>query len=707
MFGIQLNEQQRLASLHKDGPAIVLAVAGAGKTTTLCTRTANLIIKHKINPKKIKTMTFSRAAARDMKERFAKLFSKYIGNTEDVDFSTIHSFAYSVIAFYYRQKNIPLIIIENEKEEVNKYNILKSIFKDINNEYITEEQLEELLTQITYIKNMMLNAEEIEGLNTTIKNFPLIFEAYESIKREKHYIDYDDMLVILYNILLNEPQLLGVLQKKYDYWQVDEFQDTSRIQYEIIKLLVQPSNNLFCVGDDDQTLYSWRGSCPKILLEFPKAFKGAQVYFMEENYRSTQEIIRLSNKVISQNEKRYKKNIFTKKDKGLPVFIEEFNNEKTQINTIVEEMKQKKQLSEVAILFRNNFSAIPFINSFRENNIPFYIRDHKISFLKHWIVKDFVSFIGFAYKPWDLELFNSIYYKLNAFLSKQSVSYVIQEIEKIDAEIREEVNVFDVLVTYPHLKHYQKDRILRLKYEFEIFRRQNTNNFMQFIRNRLRYDEYLDKQDLTSEEVVNNTIGVLEYLASNVTTGLEFIDKINGLKILVEEASRNKNKGVVLSTIHSAKGLEFDDVYIIDVINNILPTASSLIQLKKQEDISEFEEERRAFYVALTRARKLLKICTVNRRFGNITEESVFLKEVKEVLNICPVKTKIHSKDVDPNIERIDMKVYQKGKALKHRAFGKGHIIMMEDNIATVDFGSYGTKKIDIKTCIKYELLVE
>lgn len=706
MFEIQLNEQQRLASLHKDGPAIVLAVAGAGKTTTLCTRTANLITKHKINPKKIKTMTFSRAAARDMKERFVKLFGEHIRHIHDVEFSTIHSFAYSVIAYYYRQKNIPLIIIENEKEEVNKYYILKDIFKTINHEYITEEQLEELLTQITYIKNMMLKTEEIEEIKTTIKNFALIFETYENIKKEKHYIDYDDMLTVMYNILIHEPQLLKAVQNKYDYWQIDEFQDTSIIQYEILKLLAKPNNNLFCVGDDDQTLYSWRGSYPKILLDFPKAFKEAKVYFMEENYRSTQDIIKLSNRVISLNEQRYKKNIFTQKDKGLPVFIEEFNNEKTQIKTILEEIKQKRQLNEVAILFRNNFSAIPFIDSLQESNIPFYIREHKMSFLKHWIVKDILSFIEFAYKPWSLELFKSIYYKLNAFLTKQSVLYVSQEIEKMDVVEREGINIFDILLTYPHLKYYQKDRILRLKYDFDIFRRQNTNNFMEFIRKRLKYDEYLGKQDLTAEEVVNNTIGILEYLASNVMTGLDFIDKVEGLKLLVEEASRNKQKSVVLSTIHSAKGLEFDDVYIIDVINGVLPNTSSLNQLKKHENSSEFEEERRAFYVALTRARKQLKICSVKTRFQNVTEESIFLKEVKQILNMNQPKPNIKSKEIDINTMKIDMKAYGKGKQLKHKAFGKGHIVTLDDSIATVDFDKVGTKKVDIKTCIKYGLLI-
>ncbi|SES65253.1 DNA helicase-2 / ATP-dependent DNA helicase PcrA [Natronincola peptidivorans] len=706
MLEIQLNKQQRLASLHKDGPAIVLAVAGAGKTTTLCARTANLILKHKVDPLKIKTMTFSRAAARDMKEKFISLSGEGIKKANAVDFSTIHSFAFSVIKYYYKHKNIPLIVIENEKEEINKYSILKDIFKNVSNEYITEEQLEELLTYITYTKNMMHKPKEIEGLNTTIKNFPLIFETYENIKKEKNYLDYDDMLTVMYNILLDEPKLLKAIQNKYQYWQVDEFQDTSIIQYEILKLLAKPKNNLFCVGDDDQTLYSWRGSYPRILLEFPKVFKKTQVYFMEENYRSTETIIRLSNEIIALNQQRYEKSIFTQNEKGFPVLIEEFNNENTQIKTIVQEITQKKQLQEVAILFRNSFSAMPFIDSFQENNIPFYIREHKMSFLKHWIAKDISSFIQLAYKPYDLELFRNIYYKLNAFLTKQSMSYVAQELEKIDFAEREEINIFDVLLTYPHLQYYQKEKILKIKYDFGIFRKQNTNNFMQFIRKRLRYNEYLEKQELTSKEVVNNTIGVLEYLANNVTTGLEFLDKIKGLNQVIKEASANKGKGVVLSTIHSAKGLEFDDVYVIDVINGVLPNASSLNQLEKYQDVSELEEERRTFYVALTRARKQLKICSTKMRFENTTEESIFLKEVKEILGVNPIKTRLRPKEIQQDVEKIDVSGYKKNKEINHITFGKGRILMRNDNIAMVDFDSGGTKKIDLKTCIKYQLLI-
>ncbi|SDK39558.1 ATP-dependent helicase [Natronincola ferrireducens] len=707
MFEIQLNEQQKNASLHKDGPAIVLAVAGAGKTTTLCTRIANLIINYNVNPKKIKTMTFSRAAARDMKERFIKLFGGQIPNIHDVEFSTIHSFAYSVIRYYYRQKDLPLIIIEDEKEETNKYRILKDIFKETNKEYITEEQLEELLANITYIKNMMLKPKEIEELKNSIKNFSLIFEAYEKIKRENHYIDYDDMLTVAYHILLKEPQLLRGLQNKYDYWQVDEFQDTSRIQYEILKLLVKPNNNLFCVGDDDQTLYSWRGSYPKILLEFPKEFRGAQVYFMEENFRSTQDIINLSNRVISLNKQRYKKNIFTKKDKGLPVFIEEFNNEKTQIETIIQEIKAKSPSNEVAILFRNNFSALPFIDSFHEMNIPFYVREHKMSFFKHWIVKDIIAFIKFTYRPCSLELFNNIYYKLNAYLSKQSIGYVAQQLKEMDAKERENINIFDLLLTYPALKEYQKNRIIRLKYEFDVFKKENTSNFMEFIRRRLSYDEYLKNQDLTSEEVVNNTMGVLEHLARNVTTGLQFIDKVEALRLFTEKASHNKIKTIVLSTIHAAKGLEFDDVYIIDVIEDVLPSASSLNLLQKNQDVSELEEERRIFYVALTRARSQLKICTVKKRFNNSVEESMFIKEVKKFLNITSPKTRPipKSQKHKVNPRELDISIYKKGTYLTHKFFGKGYISMVNQGIATVDFKSFGVKKIDIKTCMEYKLL--
>lgn len=702
MFSIELNQQQKLASSHKDGPAIVLAVAGAGKTTTLCARTANLIIEHNVDPKRIKTMTFSRAAAKDMKDRFIKLFGKEIKNANFVSFSTIHSFAYSVINYYYKQKNIPFIMIENEEHEINKYHILREIYRDINKKFITEEELEELLTHITYVKNTMLMPREMVASKIFIKNFHRIFETYENIKKENNYIDFDDMLTVMYSILLTEPELLKSLQNKYDYWQVDEFQDISKIQYEILKLLVEPKRNLFCVGDDDQTLYSWRGSNPKILLEFPKAFEGAEVYFMEENYRSSQDIVRLSNRIISLNQLRYKKNVFTNNDRDLPVYLEEFNNEKTQIDTILREIQEEKNYHEIAILYRNNFSAIPFIDALQEKNIPYYIRDHKITVLNHWIVKDILSFIEFAYNPGNIELFNNIYYKMNAFITKQSILYVSKVLEEKGEKEREKVNIFDILMTYPQLQYYQKDRILRIKHDFNIFREQNTNNFMEFIRKRLNYDDYLERQDLTPKEIVNNTIGLLEELARNVITGLEFRDKIKGLKFLVEEASRNRKKGVVLSTIHSAKGLEFDKVYVIDVINNVFPNASSLTQLEKYGDLEELEEERRAFYVALTRAKRQLKICTIKKRFGNTAEESIFVREVKNILQI----KKEGINQIPWKNSKIDLNLYKQERNIRHKIFGSGYILSFEGSIATVKFDIGMVKKIDLETCLENNLLI-
>lgn len=252
----KLNDQQKDAVLHKDGPAIILAVPGAGKTTVLISRTANLILNHDINPRNILSITFSKASAYDMKERFTSIFGQEIGKT--TNFSTIHSFAFNLIRNFARENGLVMNLIEGSNSSISKYNLIRAIYRQVNNLFLNEDKLEELLNTIGYVKNMMIPVDEFyKHRNFSIKNFDKIYIAYEEYKKENNLIDFDDMLTMSYEILCNHPKILKSYQDRYKYIQVDEGQDTSKIQNAIIKLISSRNNNLFIVADDDRVKRSY------------------------------------------------------------------------------------------------------------------------------------------------------------------------------------------------------------------------------------------------------------------------------------------------------------------------------------------------------------------------------------------------------------------------------------------------------------------
>ena len=341
---MELSIEQEKAINHVLGPALVLAVPGAGKTTVLIHRTYKLISKHDINPERILSITFSKASSLDMKNRFEKTFPDIQANT--VKFSTIHAFCFSLIREYSFINKVSYKLIEDEKNSLNKYNLLKKIYYDLNNDYITEEKLDSLINYIGYIKNMMLTPEEFKKNNKVeIDNFLDIFKIYEEYKRKNRFIDFDDMLTISLEILHNNRYLLEKYRNKYDFFQIDEGQDTSKVQLKIIKLLASPKNNLFIVADDDQSIYGFRGAFPEGLLNFNKEYIHGKLYFMEKNYRSTKNIVSICNKFIKANLERYHKEIYTDNEFLEPINIVKVKDTNDQYKILLKELKNKN-LSE-------------------------------------------------------------------------------------------------------------------------------------------------------------------------------------------------------------------------------------------------------------------------------------------------------------------------------------------------------------------------
>ena len=625
-MNINLNEQQKKAMNHINGPALVLAVPGAGKTTVLIHRTANLILNQNVPSERILSITFGKISARNMKERFLNLYKNF--NPNQVYFSTIHSFAYGLVREYSYRYNIKYGFIEGEKSPLNKSRLLRKIYFDINNEYLTEERFESVANTIGYIKNMLLDINEYLKLNNVeINNFREIFISYENFKRKNHLIDFDDMLTLSLQILKEDKYLLNKYRNKYDYVQVDEGQDTSKVQIEIIRTIAAPRNNVFVVADDDQSIYGFRGAFPRALLNFNKMYPNGKIFYMEENFRSSNNIVSACNKFIKQNTLRYNKNLFTANKNIRPITIVKVENMLDQYDYLIQEIKKHGDYKNTAVLYRNNISAIGLIEFFERNSISFYIRDSKIHFFNHWIVDDILSFLRLAHDNKDMEALEKIYFKMKGYIYKKYINHI----KTMDCNM----SVFDRLMEYPYLENEYKSQIRELKYDFKKLSNLRPYEAISFIEKNLKYEKYLRENSLKfgyTFDSLKTILYFLKIISSRTNNVYEFVGRLKYLDYLTQQSNKSSN-GVTLSTVHSSKGLEYKNVYIVDLIDGEFPTATSVEAFEKG-NIEALEEERRLFYVGMTRAKEVLDLITICNKNEKKVESSRFVKELEAISQI-------------------------------------------------------------------------
>lgn len=618
---MKLSLEQKNAINHISGPALILAVPGAGKTTVLVHRTYNLIANHNINPENILSITFSKASSIDMKKRFNTLFPQ--AASYNVHFSTIHSFCYGLIREYAYINRINYRLIEDNKRQLNKYNLLKKIYLDINKTYITEEKLENLLNAIGYIKNKMLTADQyLQDNKIDIDNFKIIYNSYENYKKKYNLLDFDDMLTISLEILKNSKILLEKYRNRYKFIQVDEGQDTSKIQMEIIRLLALPENNLIIVADDDQSIYGFRGAYPKALLDFNKDYINGKIFFMEENYRSSKNIVSVSNKFIKSNTLRYKKEIKTHNPYLEPVNIIKVKSITDQYEYLIEDLKNK-DLSKSCILYRNNLSSIGIIEFLIRNNISFYTRDKKLRFFNHWLIKDIVDFLILAKDTSNMDIYENIYYKIKGYISKNQINYA----KTLDAN----KCVFERIGEYPGINEFYKRNLRELKLDFKKISNMKPREAIFYIEYHLEYDIYLKENSIKFGYTYDNLSTMLYYLkliGENCENLEEFTQRLNHIQFLCSNSTKNTNT-ITLSTIHSSKGLEFENIYMIDLIDGEFPNTSSIEDFDLG-NIENLEEERRLFYVGITRAKKHLTLIAPNNINGNEFLPSRFLNELEK-----------------------------------------------------------------------------
>ncbi|MBO5299335.1 MAG: ATP-dependent helicase [Clostridia bacterium] len=595
-FNIVLNSQQDSAVRAIDGANLLLAVPGSGKTTVLVARLGYMILCKNIAPQNILALTYTKAATEDMRARFRSFFGENLANK--IEFRTINSIADKIIKKY---TDRPFEIIDDTKE------IVKKILQRTHTSFPTENEINEAITKIAYYKNMMIRPEKIED-----EDDAEVFGIYNEYLKQSSLMDYDDQLVYAHTILRKYPRILEYFQNRYQYICVDEAQDTSKLQHEIIRLFAMKYNNIFMVGDEDQSIYGFRAAYPRALTEFRSNYPNASVYYMETNYRSTKEIVKTSADFIEKNIDRYSKKIVSSRGYGAPVLRIPVKNREDQYKFLLELAKRSDK--NTAILYRDNDSAIPLIDLMLRNNIPFNVNKLKGLFFTNRLVSDIKNFMQLAVDQYDTESFMQIYYKCNFGFNKKMAELVCAK------SMGRKMTVADALIR----QNFQQPHMQKNAKEFGKFlsdiASNNPLNALNIIYD--RYESFMTRQNMDYDK-----FELLQVLASAEKTVGSFLERLYELQLICSDEKPEKNNGITLSTVHSAKGLEFDSVYLTDVFDGTFPSVTLSAAQKDKDEMDCYMEERRLFYVAMTRAKNELAVISISDRKSSFIDEIISSKE--------------------------------------------------------------------------------
>ena len=606
---MSLNPSQVQAVIHKDGPCMVLAGPGSGKTLTITKRIEYLIGKHHVSPEEILVITFTKAASIEMKERFVRVCGQKAG---PVTFGTFHGIYYGILKWAYRMN------ASNILSEEQKYQLLKQVIGrmeiDIDDE---KDFLQGIAGEIGNIKNNQIPLAEYESLNCSEEVFREIFEQYEKERKRLKKIDFDDMLVLVYELFKKRPDILSMWQRKFRYILIDEFQDINQVQYDVIRMLAAPENNLFIVGDDDQSIYRFRGARPDIMLGFKKDYPDTKEILLDVNYRSTKAIVNGAARVIRHNVNRYPKQIITTNEQGETVHIQEVRHPIEESKYVVSQIQEAKKRgipsSEIAVLFRTNVEARALAETFMEYNMPFRMKERMPNLYEHFIAQDLTTYLKMALGDRSRKSFLAIMNRPNRYIGRDSVEGTTIS--------------FESLRKFYCDKDWMLDRIDQLEVDFRILKNMAPYGAIQYIRKHIGYDEFLKEYAAFRKinmEDLKEVLREIEERAKAFRTIEEWFTHIEEYSEELKRQSQQKEtdpEAITFMTMHGSKGLEFDLVFIIGANETITP-------YKKAETKEEVEEERRMFYVAMTRARKKLIISYTKERNGKSMAQSRFVGEL-------------------------------------------------------------------------------
>ncbi len=604
------NQAQSEAISHNEGPILVLAGPGSGKTHVITKRIEYLINEYKVRPEEILVITFTKYAAKEMSSRIYK----NIGTRSSITIGTFHGIFYGILKWAYK------IDASNILSDEEKYRLLQQILGNLEKVYEVDEDEKEILSnisqEISKIKSERISIEEYVSENLPSELIKEMYEKYEKERKQLRKIDFEDMLIQCYLLFRTNEKALNQWQSKYKYILIDEFQDINQIQYDTIKLLAKPQDNLFIVGDDDQAIYGFRGAKPSIMLGFLDEYPNGKKILLDVNYRSTKNILNSASKVIKHNKKRYEKALISSKESGKSVHVQEVRNpveESEYIKDRIQELVKEGVLhKDIAVLFRTSIDAKVLATKLIELNIPFQMREYIPNIYDHFIAKNMLAYLEIANGNRNRQQVLSIMNRPNRYISREAVKLM--------------ESPFESMRKFYCDKNWMQDRIDDFEIDLKVISRLSPYAAIQYIRKKVGYNDFIEEHALKRNADIsewNEFLIELEEEAKKFQTVDEWFGHIKNYsdQLKLQNNKKREQVGVELLTMHASKGLEYNHVFILGANEGVVP-------YKKAKLAEEIEEERRMFYVAMTRAKDRVIITYPIEKNGKDMHPSRFVSEL-------------------------------------------------------------------------------
>lgn len=672
----KLNENQLKAVDHLDGPCMVLAGPGSGKTRVITYRIANMVVNKNIKPTSILAISFTKASSIEMKNRALSLSNDFRMNK--VTYGTFHSVFFRILR-YFENYNIESILDEKTKRIG-----LKNILKGLNIENADDDEtIGQVINEISYVKNELMDKRDFKSEVLTNDEFIKVYNFYEEYKQQMNKIDFDDMLIKTYELLKNNKAALDRVRSVYRYILVDEFQDINKVQFEALKLIANPSNNIFVVGDEDQSIYGFRGSRPDFLLEFEEYFSNTKKVLLDINYRSKGEIINIANRLIEKNTNRYEKVIKCGQGNGAKVnYISPEDSEEEAVY-IAKDIKNKVQedyteYTDFAVIYRTNIQSRALVDVFMDMRIPFVVKDSIVTIYDHWAAQDILAYLRIGVNPNSNKDWIRIINKPFRYISKDNLNL-----------IKDEPDFINSLINKCDLHPKQVKTINDLDIDISYVKGLNPKNAISYIRTTLDYDRYILDYCANRKIKTNGLIEILNELESSATnfkTIQEYLEHIERVKSEIVDNKNNKETdGVIFTTMHSAKGLEFKNVYIIGANEGTIPHEKSYEIDNEEKKNDQIEEERRLMYVAITRAEENICISSPINKYGKRVSKSRFVEDIK-----APTKKEMDSLTI--------------GDKIYHKKFKEGTIVEKNGDSIKIRFKDRD-RALNSKVCLTKRII--